>query len=421
VQNGQSIRRALVALGVATSVLALSACGSSGNSSSSTTQQGHTSAAATKSPVVVLVTAPVNSQISSYPQYFYGVKAYADAVNAAGGLDGHPLKVTTCDNQFNPNVMANCARSAASAGAVAMMGNGPTTPALLSILKSANIAWLPADPFTPLEYQAPNSFVSTIGYVYLTTAEVALAVHSKCPSVAVWYGTLLASLGKAIGTQLAFYGIKPVLVGVPATATDLSAYVAQTTSAKCLLITGVADPQQAALGVALGQLGHKFQQIISTNALTTKFASQAPSAWNGTLIANTLSDPQGSAWAAFRTAMQKNYPSDVTNPEAAQIWPLANIIGNVVSSLAHSGKSLTGANVQAALNSSQSWSAGGVIPNVDYTKSLGVKGFPRLVSPYAAFQVVKNGAVVGDFGNGYVSILPFLMGQKVTPGTFGTT
>jgi Periplasmic binding protein len=331
-------------------------------------------------PIVIAVTAPVNSQIASYPQYFHGVQAYADAVNATGGLGGRRLKILTCDNQFNPDVMANCARSAVSAGAVAMVGNGPTAQSFLSILAAKHIPWMPADPFTPLEYQQPNVFVSTIGYVYLNTAEVALASYAKCPSVAVWYSTLIPGVGTAIAAALQTEGIKSTLV-------------------------------------AVAQLGHKFHQIISTNALTTKFSSQYPSVWNGTLIANTLTDYQGPTWATFRAAMHKYFPTEVSNPEAAQVWPLAAVLGSVATYLNKHGKTVNAKNVFGALSSNHSWSSGGVIPNVNYTKSLGVTGFPRLVTGQAGFQTVKNGAVTGAFGNKYMSITPFIKGKTVPLGT----
>jgi ABC-type branched-subunit amino acid transport system substrate-binding protein len=382
--------------------------------------QASTATSGKSAPIVIAVTAPVNSQIASYPSYFTGVEAYAKAVSAAGGFGGRQVKVITCDNQFDPNVMANCARKAVSAHAVAMLGNGPTAQAFLTILQSNHIPWFPADPFTPLEYQSTNTYIVSLGFLFLNTAEVALAVHSSCPSASLWYGDVVSALGTAVGGQLTAQGIKTTLVEVPATATDLSSYVAQTTGSACLVLLGVSDATQAALGPALAQNGHKFQHIISSNALTTKFASQQPSVWNGAEIGNTLTDYKGPTWTTYRTAMKKYYPSDLASPESQQLWGPVNVIGNVLSYLAKHRKPMTSKNVTAALNLNRVWGAGGVMPPVNFRKPVGVQGFPRLVTKYAGFQVVKKGVVVGNYGNKYVSIKQFILGEKVTPGTFGT-
>jgi ABC-type branched-subunit amino acid transport system substrate-binding protein len=376
-------------------------------------------AAAAKSPVVIYVTAPVNSQVASYPAYFYGAQAYAKRVNSTGGVGGHPIKIDTCDNEFDPNVMATCARDAVNAHAVAMIGQGPINQSFLTILQQGSIPWVPADPLTPLEYNSKDTFISSLGFIYLSTSEVALAVYNRCASAAVVVGAVEEEVGQGVVQELTNQGIKANLVEFPETATDFSSYVSQASSSSCLVLLGLSDPEQSSIGVALAQASTKFKHIISSNSLTTKFAAQEPSVWNGAWIGNTLTNYQGPTWNGYRAAMRKYFPADITSPEAQQVWPLANLVGNAAAVVANRGGSITAKKLQSTLNANRTWSTGGVIPNLNFTKSVGVTGSPRLVFPYAAFQVVRKGAVVGAFNNQYVSIRQLLLGKKVAPGTFG--
>jgi hypothetical protein len=185
------------------------------------------------------------------------------------------------------------------------------------------------------------------------------------------------------------------------------------------MVLGVSDPQQAALGAALLQANHKFQNIISSPALTSAAAAQEPSIWNGAQIGNTLSDYTGSGWTLFRQNMSKYFPADNGSPESQQVWVQMRLLGSVAAYLAANKTAITSQNIQVALNMNRAWSTGGAIPNVNFHQNVGVPGATRLFSDQAAFQVVKNGVVTGAYGNKYISILSILLNKKIAPGTFG--
>jgi ABC-type branched-subunit amino acid transport system substrate-binding protein len=379
-----------------------------------------TARASKVAPLTIVVTSPVNSSIASFPEYFYGVEAYIDAANAAGGWGGQQIKVVTCDNQYDPNIMANCARTAVTDQAVAMVGLGPVTAAFMGVLRNGHIPWFPTAAYLPVEYQAPNSFVINLGYTYENPAEVALAVKDKCPSVSILGRDVVAYQNQPVAAALELDGIPASIVTLPSTATDLSSYLAQATSHACLLILGIDDAEQASLAVAIAQSGHKFQNIISSPTLTTTAASQQPSVWNGAQIANTLSDYTGPGWSAYRANMTKYFHASEGTPEAQQSWAEARLIGSVASYLVAHKTAVTSTSLQAALNSNRSWSTGGALPTLNFHQSVGVPGATRLFTDFAAFQTVVNGKVAGAFGNKYISILPFLLNKKVALGTFGS-
>src|SRR5271155_373699 len=139
--------------------------------------QGAGTAGAAGAPIKIInismVTSPVYGQPS--PETPATIKAAASVINAAGGLDGHPIKVIVCDDKGNLNDAANCAREAVSDGVVAAVGdNSPTGTAIDPILESAGIATIGPNPLSATDLSSPNSFTVQSGFLTVTGAAVAL-------------------------------------------------------------------------------------------------------------------------------------------------------------------------------------------------------------------------------------------------------
>lgn len=94
-------RHVLVA-GVAAVLLTVTAC-SSGEGG---TRQG----SASGEPIVIGSSGPQTGQAFNQPEQVEGLEAAVNAVNAAGGINGRPLKLEFCDGKFDPNAEINCAR-----------------------------------------------------------------------------------------------------------------------------------------------------------------------------------------------------------------------------------------------------------------------------------------------------------------------
>jgi hypothetical protein len=399
--------------------IAMTACGSSGSSGSSSSNTG-SGANKLGSPITVLVTAPVNSPSSSLPQWIDAGKIYAAQVNAQGGWDGHQVNIVGCDNQVIPTVMLNCARQAVSAHAVAMTGFAIPSAAVMQTLQSASIPWVNGDAVTSIELQSPISFPIDVSALYQSTAEVALAVKDKCSSTTV----LASSLDEANGTlevkALEAQGYKGSLDVVPDTATDISPYLADASNSACLLLYSIGPNQLASMSVALPQMNHKFQHIIVTPTLTDSIVAAAPKVWEGAQIGSVDTNIQSAAWAPYRQAIAKY--ATVSNQkfpfsEAQPVWASMILIGNVVTYLlTHGHSTVTGADVVSALRSNHTWSLDNTMPAVNFTKTLGIPQAPRIVSPVASFWIVSNGALAGEYGGKYYSILPVILNQKATSG-----
>jgi ABC-type branched-subunit amino acid transport system substrate-binding protein len=381
-------------------------------------QQSTAGSGADKEPFTIAVAAPINSQIASYPAYFHAAIAWAKSINAGSGLNGHKVKLITCDNQFNPNVTVNCARQAADAGAIAFINQGAVAQNTFDILQNAGIPYLSPIPVFPVETTSPISFVTTVAYGDLTTAEVAVANYRKCKSVFLLYGDLIPALGDAVAAQLQSYGMNVTKVSFPNTS-DLAPYLQRATNEDCLLATGMAENVQAGFGQALAQYKGKFKTII-VPALVETVLAQQPTAWEGTYVVNTVNDVTGPGWATFRKQMQKYFPTEVRNPQAQQLYPPLRLLQSVVAYLGQKGSPVTPKTVLQALQSNRKWSLGGVVPDVNFTKLVGSKVEPRLASSAVSIAIAKNGKLTGAFGDKYTSIRQFILGDKVAPGTFGT-
>src|SRR4051794_11804430 len=88
---------------VAAGAAALTACGGGGKSSGSGSSGGSNAATSaaptlTGSAVNVLSIYPDGTNGANFPEVAVAAQAYQDYINSNGGINGHPLKVTVCND-----------------------------------------------------------------------------------------------------------------------------------------------------------------------------------------------------------------------------------------------------------------------------------------------------------------------------------
>lgn len=113
----KSRRFQVFAVIIAGSTLALAGCSSPSPSSSSSSSTAGSSPA-TGDPIVVAAL----SGLTFFPEAPQAVQAVFDDYNAAGGLNGRPLKYTVYDDKTDPAASATAAQDALASGAVALVG-----------------------------------------------------------------------------------------------------------------------------------------------------------------------------------------------------------------------------------------------------------------------------------------------------------
>src|SRR5215471_746227 len=90
---------------LATALTLLTAC-SSGSSTNGAALTGKTSGPA----ISIGLLAPTGTSAGNYDDDLAGAMAAARALNAAGGIKGHPIKIDYCNESNNVNQAAACAR-----------------------------------------------------------------------------------------------------------------------------------------------------------------------------------------------------------------------------------------------------------------------------------------------------------------------
>jgi Periplasmic binding protein len=144
--------------------LVITACGDdddSDDSSTETTQATEEAPELTGEPIRVMQIAQVTDPVTGVPtpESVDGAEAAAESINAAGGINGSPIEVLSCDNKNDANESGACARQGVEAGVVAMVGNNTSFGDVVNpILEEAGIASIGLNPLAFPDYGSSIAF-----------------------------------------------------------------------------------------------------------------------------------------------------------------------------------------------------------------------------------------------------------------------
>lgn len=184
------MRRAMLAIGAASVALCLAAagCASSQNAGSSAEGGSGDAPAAnlTGTPVKFLSLQSINPQ-TTYKEATEGISAAVKAVNAAGGIGGHPMVVDVC-NTSNANDEAACARKAQSPDYVATIFDDTSYGSADAIEEAAGIAKIGVHMYTNADLNSPMSFPFEAGGLGTVAGQTALLTDSlKATKIGMGY------------------------------------------------------------------------------------------------------------------------------------------------------------------------------------------------------------------------------------------
>ncbi|MEU0561732.1 ABC transporter substrate-binding protein [Dactylosporangium sp. NPDC006015] len=165
-------RHVLVPLATLALVAGLAACRGADTPSTTASSSG---------PIKIMQIGTFESPNLSLKDAKAGLDAHVQSINAAGGIDGRKIEVTYCNDAYNANTGAACARQAVSDGVVAVVGAASSqAPAELPVLEAAGIPWL----------AGAGSGGPTEG-----TSKVSYPITGGTQSMQVGLGRLLANKG----------------------------------------------------------------------------------------------------------------------------------------------------------------------------------------------------------------------------------
>lgn len=347
----------------------------------------------------------------SYPEGKTSIDAAVKSINASGGINGHPLQVEACNDQGDPNIAAQCARTAVSNKDVAVLGSySQNAGQLLPILEAAHIAYVGATAQSVTDTTSPVSFpleglnqVVFGGVGYGST----LVGCKKAGILIENYGTTtpLAIQSLTAGIQLGGGQI----VKVENTGSNLPSYapaVSAIESAGGECIDTIMPPDQiAAVFQAMRQSAKPdIKMINAQDTFSTQLLDQLGSTANGMILSSSTYPPTTTSVPEVPKliAAIKKYESGAEVSQfSIQGWASVLLLQDVVKGL--SGQ----VTAQAVLNGFEHLngaSTNALYPPYTTTHAGPIKGAPRIFLTKVLILKYENGQET-PVSNGFVDVI----------------
>jgi ABC-type branched-subunit amino acid transport system substrate-binding protein len=421
-----SWRRAVAVLAVCG--FAVAACGSdsdggattagstasSSASSETASSDAGTGAAPSGDPIKVMTVTTLNSAGPTYENISITAKLYADYINAKGGINGHPLEVTVCDEKFDPAVATTCARQAVDEGMVSIVGSFTFfAESIVPVISESSITWFGACcPITPSELTSPYSFNIGNQPMYAVGA-VKKAVDDGCENInaviidgAQVFLPPMENAMKALGKS---FGETVIL---PPTAQDYSAEVAQATGGADCVVAVISETPYITWNTAWTQSGTEARQYGPQGNLNAVSAKGNEAATDGDIIVGMYPDISTEPWAEYRGALDAagvdQEKNDFNSLGGMGTW--AAYVGFTQIAETIEGD-ITAESFYNAANTTTNLDLNGMVPPIDFTKEWtdGLEGYNRLFNRSVTYSTLDNGKVV-PLGSGFEDVGNLAMG-----------
>lgn len=386
---------------------ALSGCSSSSSQGASASTHG----TATGTPIYVEHEDgyPAGGQ-PAQPEIEASIQAEFDAVNAAGGIDGHPVKLITCLDHADPNQARTCANQAVgNAKIVATLDDNSNEYQIVNpIMEAAHLAQIGPYVHGTEVLQCSVCFPISGGGV-VDTAAMGLMLHT------IYHANSLdLAIPSVPDAQVALNQNKQLFLSLvpkgkvgeqvfPLTVADYSPYVAAAKGydGTELLAGGPVVISWLNTAKSEGVTSHYSMLAVAT---TPQVLSQGGSLLNGVLVPTDTRLPTSNVPGAklYRSEVQKYAPGTLIDQGALYGWMAAKMFTDVAKTIKGP---ITRASVLNAMRHITNYTGlGGLIP--PYSTTTKFTGFggqaPYLFDPYAFPVKIENGKLV-EIGNTFIN------------------
>lgn len=376
-------------------------------------------AAASGEAIKVMTVTTLNANGPTYENIAITAEIAADYINSKGGINGRPLEVVVCDEQFDAAVAATCARQAVEEGVVSVVGSFTYfAEAIVPVIAESDITWFGACcPISPSELSDPHSFNIGNQPMY-AVGEVKRAVEDGCKSInAVIAEGADAIFRPPMENAMKAYGMTFNDVIIPPTiAQDYSAEVAQATSNADCMVVVLSETPFLTWNTALQQADTAIKQYGNQGNLNAISAKGAEEATNGNIISGMYPDISTAPWDEYRAALESNdidqEANDFNSLGGMGTW--AAYIGFAQIASAIEGE-VTAASFYELASNTTALDLGGMVPVLDFTKEWtdGIPGYTRLFNRSVVYSKLENGKVV-PVDNEFVDVSDLALG--IAPG-----
>ncbi len=356
--------------------------------------------APTGDPIKLMTVTTLNANGPTYENIAITAELAAEYINDQGGINGRPVEVIVCDEQFDPAIAATCARDAVAEGVVSVVGSFTYfAESIVPVIAESDITWFGACcPISPSELTSPHSFNIGNQPMY-AVGEVKRAVEDGCEAInavivegadAIFRGPMenaMTAYGKEFGD----------VIITPTIAQDYSAEVARaTTDADCMVVV-MSETPFLTWNTALQQSGSDIKQYGNQGNLNAISAKGAEQVTDGNIISGMYPDISTEPWDEYRMMLEKNNVDQVAND--------FNSLGGMGTWAAYMGfyqiasgieGDLTASSFFEAASNTSSLDLGGMVPVLDFTTEWtdGLPGYARLFNRSVVYSQLSNGQVI---------------------------
>jgi branched-chain amino acid transport system substrate-binding protein len=350
-------------------------------------------------PIKVMTVTTLNAAGPTYENIANTANAYADYINARGGIAGRPLEVTVCDEQFDPAVATTCARQAVEEGMVSIVGSFTFfAESIVPVIAESGITWFGACcPITPSEWTSPYSFNIGNQPMYAVGA-VKKAVDDGCENInaVIIDGAqgFIEPMENAMANLDRSFGEVIIL---PPTAQDYSAEVAQATTDADCVIGIISETPYITWNTAWAQSGTEARQYGPQGNLNEVSAAGNEEATNGDIIVGMYPDISTEPWAEYRVALDEagldTSALDYNSLGGMGTW--AAYVGFTQIAETIEGE-ITAESFYEAASATSNLDLNGMVPVLDFTQEWtdGLDGYQRLFNRSVVYSQLEDGKVV---------------------------
>lgn len=396
-----------------------------------------------REPVKVMTFAPEETRATNMPGMPAMAKAYARWTKAQGGLDGHELRVISCNEQNTSNGAAACARRAVKEGVDAVVGSySQHGEAFMAPLEAAGIPFIGGYGISEEEFTSYLSYPVNGGQAALLAGN-GQQLADACDRVSLVRPNTLAGDELPVLLNAGLAGGSRRKSADILAAEDATDYTAQAELARKRAGSGSgsssgsgsgSDDRPGCVTAALGDRTETFfdsfrrlpeddrdihvssvMGSVGQPLIDRTGGRNGP--FEGAYITGWYPDSGDSRWAEMERVIRAHaFGDNRIDPADAGVqttWIAYTVLRTVIQSL--DSDDITAGKISRALDSGVRVPTGGLTPTLrwEYEDMLGTPGFPRIVNRSVTFQVVRDGRLVAQ-KQGFVDVSKTLSASAVT-------
>lgn len=396
--------------GVMAAAAVLAACSSGGGGTPSASSETGPTTMATGEPIKLTYLSSHEGAGTS-GDGFIGAKAAAAYINSHGGINGRPLAVDQCVDNFDANLASACATKAVNDPAViASIGQSTVQGSAVDpILEKAGLPSVGAIASVAADFKSPVIFAPTIGGMsgLGLAAAVADLLDSKKVGLIYTQNPAGATTVDLINTQVLHpRGLPDVTaLGISPTAADLAPAVARTNQDSPDSVVMYTDQAPAAaFAKASRQQGSKSAIVLSGAVVTPASVKKNFGDTTGIYI-GVFFNRSGSVYDQFLAQWKADGNSaDAVDDYAINGWLSVKMFADV----ARTTPTISRESILAGFNALKDYQTDGLLPPISFDQPSTTLGgnAPRVVNPTVSLLEVKDGQFVpvagGKLANPFV-------------------